>query len=125
MTTATPTTIEPAALLQVDASVIVGIFIFLTILEYKSHNIVPPPERVTQEKKEKLLFPSIIVILFAASACSILLGTLPAAFIFTFMGLSLLFLRSYIGASSQKKSLIDSLPLNKNSFLLAGEDSQV
>jgi hypothetical protein len=62
-------TIEPATLLQVDASIIVGIFIFLTILEYTGRK--PDNTLETKQKKEKFRFPSIAIIIFAAfSMCS-------------------------------------------------------
>jgi len=78
------TTIDPTTLLQVDASVIVGIFIFLTILEYTGRK--PDSHIETKQKKEKFRFPSIVIILFASSACTILLGIAPLSFILTFLG---------------------------------------
>jgi amino acid transporter len=77
-------TIEPATLLQVDASIIVGIFIFLTILEYTGRK--PDSTLETKQKKEKFRFPSIAIIIFAASACSVLIGFRPLSFILTLAG---------------------------------------
>jgi hypothetical protein len=51
-----PTTIDPTTLLQVDGSVIVGIFVFLTILEYTGRK--PDSTLETKQKKEKFRFPS-------------------------------------------------------------------
>lgn len=45
------TTIDPTTLLQVDGSVIVGIFVFLTILEYTGRK--PDSTLETKQKKEK------------------------------------------------------------------------
>ena len=56
------TTIDPTTLLQVDGSVIVGIFVFLTILEYTGRK--PDSTLETKQKKEKFRFPSIVIILF-------------------------------------------------------------
>lgn len=67
-----PTTIDPTTLLQVDGSVIVGIFVFLTILEYTGRK--PDSTLETKQKKEKFRFPSIVIILFSASACTLLIG---------------------------------------------------
>jgi uncharacterized integral membrane protein len=80
------TTIEPTTLLQVDASVIVGIFIFLIILEYTTYNPKPNPVRITNTKRERFRFPAITIILFSASACSILVGFPPLAYILTVAG---------------------------------------
>jgi quinol-cytochrome oxidoreductase complex cytochrome b subunit len=85
MTTAN---IEPATLLQIDASVIVGIFIFLTILEYTGRK--PDDHLEKMQKKEKFRFPSIVIILFSASACTILIGIPPVAFILTFLGFAVI-----------------------------------
>jgi quinol-cytochrome oxidoreductase complex cytochrome b subunit len=82
------TTIDPTTLLQVDASVIVGIFIFLTILEYTGRK--PDSHIETKQKKEKFRFPSIVIFLFASSACTILLGIAPLSFILTFLGFAVI-----------------------------------
>ncbi|MGB7961280.1 MAG: hypothetical protein WCF46_15440 [Nitrososphaeraceae archaeon] len=44
-----PTTIDPTTLLQVDGSVIVGIFVFLTILEYTGRK----PDSTLETKQKK------------------------------------------------------------------------
>ncbi|MGC1133837.1 MAG: hypothetical protein WA941_13505 [Nitrososphaeraceae archaeon] len=56
------TTIDPTTLLQLDGSVIVGIFVFLTILEYTGRK--PDSTLEIKQKKEKFRLPSIVIILF-------------------------------------------------------------
>lgn len=81
------TTIDPTTLLQVDASVIVGIFIFLTILEYTG---CKPDSHIETKQKKKFRFPSFVIILIASSACTILLGITPLSFILTFLGFAVI-----------------------------------
>jgi hypothetical protein len=65
----TVTPVEPAILLQADATVIAGIFIFLTILHWTRPYLEYDYKTDIAEKKRKLKFPLIIIGLFAASAC--------------------------------------------------------
>lgn len=44
-----PTTIDPTTLLQVDGSVVVGIFVFLSILEYTGRK----PDSTLETKQKK------------------------------------------------------------------------
>jgi hypothetical protein len=82
------TTIDPTTLLQVDGSVIVGKFVFLTILEYTGRK--PDSTLETKQKKEKFRFPSIVIILFSASACTLLIGLSLVSYILTFLGFAVI-----------------------------------
>jgi hypothetical protein len=82
------TTIDPTTLLQVDGSVIVGIFVFLTILEYTGRK--PDSTLETKQKKEKFRCPSIVIILFSASACTLLIGLSFVSYILTFLGFAVI-----------------------------------
>ena len=54
--------LDHSTVLQEDASVIIGIFIFLALMGYAGRKYDPYLER--KQKKEKLRFPAITVILF-------------------------------------------------------------
>ena len=62
--------IGPATLLQADATVIAGVFIFLTLLQWTRHHEFEYDYYIDiADKKQKLKFPVITISLFAASAC--------------------------------------------------------
>jgi len=73
----------------VDGSVIVAsMFIFLTILEYTGRK--PDSTLETKQKNEKFRFPSIVIILFSASACTLLIGLSLVSYILTFLGFAVI-----------------------------------
>jgi hypothetical protein len=77
--------IEPSVILQANATVIAGLFIFLTIQGYTAHKNVYGRDDI--EVKKEFINTSIIIIIFAASSCVTLIPILyPISITLTIAG---------------------------------------
>gem|GEM_PF-3486039 len=71
----------------------IGRFCYRGHIRFPNHTRVyrkPDSTLETKQKKEKFRFPSIVIILFSASACTLLIGLSLVSYILTFLGFAVI-----------------------------------